>query len=209
MKSNNDKSTDNNNSARRPVTKVDAGRQYTNPIDYDHPWPSMLQFAQLLTLRYDCNRTRKLAPDLGQSPLPDPHQPPPPPAHDEDRQAGTRPGRSPWHTHQRPRTTVPTQHRGHPHTGKIRAFAPLLEHLGAKIATDPRPHPRRTRATTGPRAITGRRQNTKRIRRRSVRRTGLVQLSVQSKGSFLAFATPFIVRRPLTCPPSLALEEGR
>ena len=62
MKSNNDKSTDNNNnnnnSARRPVTKVDAGRQYTNPIDYDHPWPSMLQFAQLLTLRYDCNRTR-------------------------------------------------------------------------------------------------------------------------------------------------------
>lgn len=42
-----------------PVTKVDAGRQYVNPLDYEcHPWPSMRDFAERLTLRHDCNRTR-------------------------------------------------------------------------------------------------------------------------------------------------------
>jgi len=42
-----------------PVTKVDAGRQDVNPLDYEcHPWPSMRAFAELLTLRHDCNRTR-------------------------------------------------------------------------------------------------------------------------------------------------------
>jgi integrase/recombinase XerD len=63
MKSNNDKSPNNDKQpakkrAKKPVTQIDAGRQYINPLDYDHPWPSMKQFAELLTLRYDCNRTR-------------------------------------------------------------------------------------------------------------------------------------------------------
>src|SRR5437660_1860826 len=33
-------------------------RDYENPVDYDHPDPSMSQFADLLALRYDANRTR-------------------------------------------------------------------------------------------------------------------------------------------------------
>ncbi len=39
---------------RRPV----AGRVHRNPLDYDHPYPSMREFAVLLNLRYTCNRTR-------------------------------------------------------------------------------------------------------------------------------------------------------
>jgi site-specific recombinase XerD len=35
-----------------------SGRQYTNPVDYEHPYESMARFAQLLALRYDANRTR-------------------------------------------------------------------------------------------------------------------------------------------------------
>ena len=31
---------------------------YPNPVDYKHPYPSMAQFADLLALRYDANRTR-------------------------------------------------------------------------------------------------------------------------------------------------------
>jgi hypothetical protein len=33
-------------------------RDYANPVDYKHPYPSMAQFADLLALRYDANRTR-------------------------------------------------------------------------------------------------------------------------------------------------------
>jgi len=38
--------------------RVDSGRQYRNPVDYDHPYDSMGQFAKLLALKYDANRTR-------------------------------------------------------------------------------------------------------------------------------------------------------
>jgi len=34
------------------------GRQFVNPIDYTHPYPSMAQYAAFLALRYDANRTR-------------------------------------------------------------------------------------------------------------------------------------------------------
>jgi integrase/recombinase XerD len=38
--------------------KVDGGRSYRNPITYDHhPYPSMKQFADLLALRHDSDRT--------------------------------------------------------------------------------------------------------------------------------------------------------
>jgi site-specific recombinase XerD len=33
-------------------------RDYANPVDYKHPYPSMAQFADLLALHYDANRTR-------------------------------------------------------------------------------------------------------------------------------------------------------
>jgi hypothetical protein len=33
-------------------------REFENPVDYDHPYASMKRFAELLALRYDCNRTR-------------------------------------------------------------------------------------------------------------------------------------------------------
>src|SRR6516164_3972370 len=32
--------------------------EYENPVDYDHPYPSMARFADFLALRYDANRTR-------------------------------------------------------------------------------------------------------------------------------------------------------
>jgi integrase/recombinase XerD len=34
------------------------GREYVNPVDYQHPFDSMAQFAKALALRYDANRTR-------------------------------------------------------------------------------------------------------------------------------------------------------
>ena len=34
------------------------GREYVNPVDYQHPYESMARFAELLALRYDANRTR-------------------------------------------------------------------------------------------------------------------------------------------------------
>lgn len=34
------------------------GREYLNPVDYQHPHESMARFAELLALRYDANRTR-------------------------------------------------------------------------------------------------------------------------------------------------------
>jgi site-specific recombinase XerD len=39
---------------QRPV----AGRQERNPLDYDHPYEAMVEFAKLLNLRHDSNRTR-------------------------------------------------------------------------------------------------------------------------------------------------------
>lgn len=34
------------------------GREYVNPVDYQHPYESMAKFADFLALRYDANRTR-------------------------------------------------------------------------------------------------------------------------------------------------------
>src|SRR6188474_1321301 len=33
-------------------------RDYANPVDYQHPYPSMARFAEHLALSYDANRTR-------------------------------------------------------------------------------------------------------------------------------------------------------
>ena len=33
-------------------------RDYANPLDYQHPYPSMARLADHLALRYDANRTR-------------------------------------------------------------------------------------------------------------------------------------------------------
>jgi hypothetical protein len=33
-------------------------REYANPVDYRHPYPSMARFAEHLALRYDANGTR-------------------------------------------------------------------------------------------------------------------------------------------------------
>lgn len=38
--------------------RPEGGRQYRNPLDYDHPYESMSEFAKLLNLRNDSNRTR-------------------------------------------------------------------------------------------------------------------------------------------------------
>lgn len=35
-----------------------SARDYANPVDYKHPYPSMAQFADFLALHYDANRTR-------------------------------------------------------------------------------------------------------------------------------------------------------
>ena len=40
-----------------PGVTVDAGRAHRNPLEYDHPYPSMAEFAKLLALRFDSNRT--------------------------------------------------------------------------------------------------------------------------------------------------------
>jgi integrase/recombinase XerD len=34
------------------------GREYVNPVEYEHPYDSMAKFADALALRYDANRTR-------------------------------------------------------------------------------------------------------------------------------------------------------
>ena len=41
----------------QPVVTTSA-RAYANPVAYDHPYPSMARFAQLLAVHYDANRTR-------------------------------------------------------------------------------------------------------------------------------------------------------
>lgn len=40
------------------IIRPRAGNRYRNPLDYDHPYPSMRRFAELLNLRHDANRTR-------------------------------------------------------------------------------------------------------------------------------------------------------
>ena len=41
-----------------PIAVRTTGREYVNPIDYQHPYESMSSFSELLALRYDANRTR-------------------------------------------------------------------------------------------------------------------------------------------------------
>jgi len=45
-------------SSSKPKISTEGGRAYRNPLDYDHPYPSMAEFAKRLTLRHDANRTR-------------------------------------------------------------------------------------------------------------------------------------------------------
>jgi len=40
------------------LPRTGPGRPYANPLDYDHPFASMAEFAKLLNLRHDSNRTR-------------------------------------------------------------------------------------------------------------------------------------------------------
>jgi len=56
MKNKNHPSSGNTNS--NPQHYRTAGREYVNPVDYQHPYESMAHFADLLALRYDANRTR-------------------------------------------------------------------------------------------------------------------------------------------------------
>jgi site-specific recombinase XerD len=51
-------SNPNNQPDKNPSRRPKAGRVYENPVNYDHPYDSMLRFAKLLALRYDCDRTR-------------------------------------------------------------------------------------------------------------------------------------------------------
>jgi len=44
--------------AKAKGCRTDGGRQYRNPVDYAHPYGSMLEFALFLALHYDANRTR-------------------------------------------------------------------------------------------------------------------------------------------------------
>jgi site-specific recombinase XerD len=41
-----------------PVEIRLSGREFVNPVDYNHPFESMDRFAKFLALRYDANRTR-------------------------------------------------------------------------------------------------------------------------------------------------------
>lgn len=41
-----------------PEVSIDAGRGYSEPTTYSHPWASMAEFARLLALRFDALRTR-------------------------------------------------------------------------------------------------------------------------------------------------------
>lgn len=44
--------------ARRPFIRPDAGRKGADPLEYEHNYPSMRDFAQFLALRYERSRTR-------------------------------------------------------------------------------------------------------------------------------------------------------
>ena len=58
------KTSDSNNGNPTPWTAKSialvrtTARDYANPVDYDHPYPSMATFANHLALGYDANRTR-------------------------------------------------------------------------------------------------------------------------------------------------------
>jgi len=51
-------STDHSNPSTNLHDIRTSGREYVNPVDYQHPCESMVRFAELLALRYDANRTR-------------------------------------------------------------------------------------------------------------------------------------------------------
>ena len=57
-KANNDTSHPNPWTRQSLATVRTTARDYPNPIDYQHPYPSMARFADHLALRYDANRTR-------------------------------------------------------------------------------------------------------------------------------------------------------
>ena len=56
--------TNNRNSNPEPWTAQSlaairtTARDFANPVDYEHPYPSMASFADHLALSYDANRTR-------------------------------------------------------------------------------------------------------------------------------------------------------
>ena len=53
------KTTDSTKTSPSKIHRSPApGRRHRNPVDYDHPYPSMREFAILLNLRYSGNRTR-------------------------------------------------------------------------------------------------------------------------------------------------------
>jgi site-specific recombinase XerD len=63
MIKNNPHSTSTATATRRPTSGCNAPRrpdrrQHVDPLDYDHPWPSMAEYARRLVLRTDANRTR-------------------------------------------------------------------------------------------------------------------------------------------------------
>lgn len=41
-----------------PGVQTRSGRPYADPVSYDHPWPSMAEYARFLALRYEALRTR-------------------------------------------------------------------------------------------------------------------------------------------------------
>lgn len=41
-----------------PQVRLRSGKAYADPVTYDHPWPSMNDYARLLALRYEALRTR-------------------------------------------------------------------------------------------------------------------------------------------------------
>lgn len=41
-----------------PEVQTRSGRAYADPLSYEHPWPSMRDYARLLALRYEALRTR-------------------------------------------------------------------------------------------------------------------------------------------------------
>jgi len=52
------KGQDKNNASRNRQRGPDVIRNLKDPLSYDHLYPSMKQFAELLALRYDHTRTR-------------------------------------------------------------------------------------------------------------------------------------------------------
>lgn len=57
-KTNNRRSTPNGWTPKSLATIRTTAREFANPVDYEHPYPSMARFADRLALGYDANRTR-------------------------------------------------------------------------------------------------------------------------------------------------------